>query len=38
MLWQVINQVIRKKKHKGLIISLLSIDGVKTYNSLTISQ
>ena len=37
-LWQVINQVIRKSKHKGSIITSLNIDGVKTYNSLTISE
>ena len=31
-LLQVINQTIRKKKHKGSIIPFISVDGIKTYN------
>ena len=31
-LWQVINQTIGKKKHKGSIISFISVDDIKTYD------
>ena len=31
-LWKVINKVIGKMKHRGSIISYITIDGLKTYN------
>ena len=37
-LWKVMNEILRKNKHKGSIISQLSIKGVKTYNSHTIAN
>ena len=32
-LWKVINNIIGKNKHRGMIISHIIINGVKTYNS-----
>ena len=37
-LWQIINQVIEKCKHKGCIVLSLSIDGVQTFNPSAISE
>ena len=31
-LWKVINTVLGKAKHKGSIISHISVNGIKTYN------
>ena len=31
-LWKIINEILRKHKHKGSIITQISIDGVKTFN------
>lgn len=37
-LWKIINEIIWKHKHKGYIISYISIDGVKTYNPHSIAN
>lgn len=37
-LWKVINEIIWKYKHKGTIVSYISIDRVKTYNPHTIAS
>ena len=37
-LWQVINQMISRRKHRGSLISCISIDGIKTYDPQTISN
>ena len=31
-LWKVINNIIGKKKHRGAIISHITVNGVKTYS------
>ena len=38
MLWKTINNVIKKTKHNESIISLISINGVKTYDPHKIAQ
>ena len=37
-LWHMINQIIKKSKHKGSIITTISIDGIKMYNPSLISE
>ena len=37
-LWRVINRVIGKQKHKGNIISCITIDGLKNYNPIKIAN
>ena len=31
-LWRVINEILRKNKHKGSLITHININGVETYN------
>ena len=37
-LWKVINTVLGKAKHKGSVISHISVNGIKTYNLKTIAN
>ena len=37
-LWKIINEILRKYKHKGSLIMHISINGVKTYNSMKIAN
>ena len=38
MLWKTINNVIKKTKHNGSIINLISLNGVKMYDPRKIAQ
>ena len=37
-LWKIINEILRKHKHKGSLITHISINGVKTYNPFKIAN
>ena len=37
-LWKIINEILRKHKHKGSLIMHISINGVKTYNPIKIAN
>ena len=37
-LWKIINEILRKHKHKGSLIMQISINGVKTFNPFKIAN
>ena len=37
-LWKIINEILRKHKHKGSLITQISINGVKTFNPFKIAN
>ena len=37
-MWKIINEILRKQKYKGSIITHININGVKTYDSRKIAN